>query len=54
VQDGAAVGCESKSNSPLAERGTNLKVQEITPNVGCVYSGLGTDSSTSVLPSNAS
>jgi 20S proteasome subunit alpha 2 len=39
------VGCESesKSNSPLAERGTNLKVQEITPNVGCVYSCLGTD-----------
>jgi hypothetical protein len=41
------VGCESESklnsNSPLAERGTNLKVQEITPNVGCVYSGLGTD-----------
>jgi 20S proteasome subunit alpha 2 len=34
---------ESKSNSPLAERGTNLKVQEITPNVGCVYSGLGMD-----------
>jgi hypothetical protein len=40
------VGCESKlkskSNSPLAECGTNLKVQEITPNVGCVYSGLDT------------
>jgi hypothetical protein len=43
VQDGAVVGCESKSNSPLAERGTNLKVQEITPNIGCVYKGLGTD-----------
>jgi hypothetical protein len=45
VQDGAVTGCESKSksNSALAERGMNLKVQEITPNVGCVYSGLGTD-----------
>jgi 20S proteasome alpha/beta subunit len=43
VQVGAVVGCESKSNSPLAERRTNLKVQEITPKVGCVYSGLDTD-----------
>jgi hypothetical protein len=54
VQDGAVVGYESKSDSPLAERGTNLKVQEIMSNVGCVYSGLGTDPPTSVLPSNAS
>jgi 20S proteasome subunit alpha 2 len=43
AKNGAVIGCESKPNSPLAERGTNLKVQEITPNVGCVYSGLGTD-----------
>jgi 20S proteasome subunit alpha 2 len=43
AKNGAVVGCESKPNSPLAERGTNLKVQEINPNVGCVYSGLGTD-----------
>jgi hypothetical protein len=34
AKNGAVVGCES--NSPFAERGTNLKVQEITPNVAIV------------------
>jgi 20S proteasome subunit alpha 2 len=43
AQDGAVARCESKSNSRLAERRRNIKVQEITPNVRCVYSGLGTD-----------
>ncbi|OHT12289.1 Proteasome subunit alpha type-2 [Tritrichomonas foetus] len=43
AKDGAVIACESKPPSPLAERDTNLKVQAINPNVGCVYSGIITD-----------
>lgn len=43
AKNGAVIACESKPISPLAERDTNLKVQEINPNVGCVYSGVVTD-----------
>jgi 20S proteasome subunit alpha 2 len=43
AKNGAVIACESKPPSPLAERATNLKVQEINPNVGCAYSGVITD-----------
>lgn len=43
AKDGVVIACESKPPSPLAERDTNLKIQAINPNVGCVYSGIITD-----------
>lgn len=43
AKDGAVIAVESKPPSPLAEKGTNLKIQAINPNVGCVYSGVITD-----------
>lgn len=43
AKNGAVIAVESKPPSPLAEKGTNLKIQAINPNVGCVYSGVITD-----------
>ncbi|KAH0785034.1 Proteasome subunit alpha type-2 [Histomonas meleagridis] len=43
AKNGAVIACESKPISPLAERNTNMKIQAINPNVGCVYSGVVTD-----------
>jgi 20S proteasome subunit alpha 2 len=43
AKNGAVIACESKPISPLAERQTNLKIQEINPHVGCVFSGVITD-----------
>jgi 20S proteasome subunit alpha 2 len=43
AKNGAVLACESKPVSPLAERETNYKIQEITPHVGCVFSGVITD-----------
>jgi 20S proteasome subunit alpha 2 len=43
ARNGAIVACESKPVSHLAERQTNLKIQEITPHIGCVCSGVITD-----------
>ena len=43
AKNGAVIAVESKPPSPLAERGTNLKIQAINPCVGCVYSGRSTD-----------
>jgi 20S proteasome subunit alpha 2 len=43
AKNGAVIACESKPISPLAERQTNLKIQQITPDVGCVFSGVITD-----------
>jgi 20S proteasome subunit alpha 2 len=43
AKNGAVIACESKPGSPLAERSTNLKIQEINSSVGCVYSGLAPD-----------
>lgn len=43
AKNGAVIAVESKPPSPLAERGTNLKIQAVNPCVGCVYSGRSTD-----------